>query len=81
MVTQESIWVVITEKSSNLFILRFPGTSLMVQWLSLHSPNAEGLGSIPSWGTRSPILQLSLNAATEKRKDIECHSEDPTCCI
>ena len=80
MVTQESIWVVITEKSSNLFILRFPGTSLIVQQLSFQSPNAEGLGSIPSRGTGSHMPQLSWNAATEKRKDIKCCNEDRTCC-
>ena len=25
--------------------------SLVVQWLTLHSPNAEGMGLIPGWGT------------------------------
>ena len=34
------------------------GTSLVVQWLRLHAPNAEGLGSIPDPGTRSPMPQL-----------------------
>ena len=29
-----------------------PGTSSVVQWLRLHSPNAGGLGSIPSQGTK-----------------------------
>ena len=29
------------------------GTSLVVQWLRFHTPNAEGPGSIPGWGTRS----------------------------
>ena len=28
-------------------------TSLVVQWLRLHAPNAEGPGSIPGQGTRS----------------------------
>ena len=36
------------------------GTSLVVQWLRLHAPNAGGLGSIPSWGTSSHILQLRV---------------------
>ena len=31
------------------------GTSLIVQWLRLLSPNAGGPGSIPSHGTRSPM--------------------------
>ena len=34
--------------------------SLVVQWLRLHAPNAEGLGSIPDQGTRSHMLQLSV---------------------
>ena len=32
------------------------GTSLVVQWLRLHAPNAGGLGSIPGRGTRSHML-------------------------
>ena len=34
----------------------FTGTSLVVQWLRVHGPNAEGLGSIPGQGTRSHML-------------------------
>ena len=34
----------------------------MVQWLRLYAPNAEGLGSIPSQGTRSHRPQLSSHA-------------------
>ena len=30
------------------------GTFLVVQWLRLHSPNAEGTGLIPGWGTKIP---------------------------
>ena len=29
-------------------------TSLVVQWLRLHAPNAGGLGSIPGQGTKIP---------------------------
>ena len=36
------------------------GTSLMVQWLRLRAPNAEGLGSTLSWGTRSHKIQLRV---------------------
>ena len=39
-----------------------PGTPLMVQWLRLCAPNAEGLGSIPGQGTRSYMLQLRSSA-------------------
>ena len=30
------------------------GTSLAVQWLRFHTPNAEGTGLIPGWGTKIP---------------------------
>ena len=33
------------------------GTSLVVQWLRLHVPNAGSLGSIPGQGTRSHMPQ------------------------
>ena len=33
------------------------GTSLVVQWLRLCTPNAGGLGSIPGWGTSSHMTQ------------------------
>ena len=29
------------------------GTSLVVQWVRLHTPNAGGPALIPGWGTRS----------------------------
>ena len=35
-------------------------TSLVVQWLRLCAPNTGGLGSIPSQGTRSHMLQLRV---------------------
>ena len=34
------------------------GTSLVVQWLRLHTPNAGSLGSIPGQGTRFHMPQL-----------------------
>ena len=34
----------------------------MVQWVRLHAPNAGGPGSIPGWGTRSP-----MHAVTKER--------------
>ena len=37
------------------------GTSLVVQQLRLHAPNAGGLGSVPSQGTRSHMLQLRVH--------------------
>ena len=35
----------------------FLGTSLVVQWLRLHDPNAGGLGSIPGQETRAHMPQ------------------------
>ena len=35
-------------------------TSLMVQWLRLHAPNAGGLVSIPGQGNRSHMPQLRV---------------------
>ena len=41
------------------------GTSLVIQWLRLCTPNTGGLGSIPGQGTRSHKPQLkSLHAMT-----------------
>ena len=37
------------------------GPSLVVQWLRLYAPNAGGLFSIPSQGTRSHMLQLRVH--------------------
>ena len=36
------------------------GTSLVVQWLRLHIPNAGDPGSIPGQGTRYKVLQLRV---------------------
>ena len=37
---------------------RGTGTSLVVQWLRFHTPNAGSLGSIPGQGTRSHMPPL-----------------------
>ena len=49
------------------------GTSLVVQWLRLHAPNAGGLGSIPDQGTRSLSPQLKIFAPA-KMEDSMCRS-------
>ena len=46
-------------------------TSLMVQWLKLHAPNATALRSIPDKGTRSHILQVKIPHIATKN----CHSQ------
>ena len=38
------------------------GTSLVVQWRGLPTPNAGGLGLIPGQGTRSHMQQLRASA-------------------
>ena len=38
----------------------------MVQWLRLQAPSAGDLGSIPSQGTRSHMLQLKSPRSTDK---------------
>ena len=45
------------------FLKKVIGTSLVVQWLRLHAPNAGGLGSIPGQGTKSHMLQLIPSVA------------------
>ena len=43
------------------------GTSLVIQWLRLCTPNAGGLGFDPGQGTRSHLLQqLKIQCATTK---------------
>ena len=46
-------------------------TSLVVQWLQLLAPNAEGPGSIPGQGTRSHILQLKIPRALTKTQHVQ----------
>ena len=53
---------------------RHLGTSLVVQWLRLHTPNAGGLGSIPGQGTRSHMLQLSVRILQPKIGDPMCYT-------
>ena len=53
------------------FNMTADGTSLVVQWLRFHAPNAGDPGSIPGQGNRSHMLQLKiLHAATKT-----CHNQ------
>ena len=57
-------------------------TSLVVQWLRHHAPNAGGPGSIPGQGTRSRMPQLRARMPQPKiqqvaTKDPACDNEDP----
>ena len=42
------------------------GTSLLVHWLRLHTPNAGVGGSIPRQGIRPHMLQLKILSVTTK---------------
>ena len=53
------------------------GTSLVVQWLRLHAPNAGGPGSIPGQAARSFMLQLKIMHATAKTEDLTCRKQAP----
>ena len=53
------------------------GTSLVVQWLRLHAPDARGPGPILSQGTRSHMLQLKILHASTKIEDPVCHNSEP----
>ena len=45
----------------------FPsGISLVVQWLRLHVPNVDGLGSVSGWGTRCHMSQVQVMYATAR---------------
>ena len=56
------------------------GTSLVVQWLRLHAPNAGGLGSIPVWGARYRSLQLRVHMPQLKIVHAAMQIQDPECC-
>ena len=60
--------------------IKISGTSLVVQWLRLHTPNALSLGSIPGQGTGSHMRklkvrlpQLKMPHSTTKIEDSVCH--------
>ena len=45
-----------------------PEISLVIQWLRLHTPNAEALGSIPGQRTKSCMLQQRTKTTKLKKK-------------
>ena len=55
------------------------GTSLVVQWLRLHAPNAGGQGSIPGQGTRAHMPQLRV--LEPQFKDSMCRHKDGKSCV
>ena len=55
------------------------GISLVVQWLRLHTPNAGGLGSVPSQGIRSHKPQLNVCGPQLKILHTAKKIKDPPC--
>ena len=68
------------KKKNKTPLMRRYGSSLMVQWLRLHTPNAGVLGLIPSQGTRSHMLQLRIHTLQVKIPRAVKKTEDPECC-
>ena len=62
-----------TQPTSTYFCVKnkVEGTSLVVQWIGLHAPNAGGPGSIPGQGSRS-----HMHAAT---KSLHATTKEPEC--
>ena len=56
------------------------GTSLVVQWLRLHAPNAADLSSIPGGGSRAHMLQLRVSTSQLKILHDAMKIKDPVCC-
>ena len=53
----------------------YPGTSIVVPWLTLHAPNAGGLGLIPGQGTRSNVLQLRVHTPQLRSRMLQRRSK------
>ena len=52
-----------------------PGTSLVLQWIRLHTPSeCRGPGSISGQGTRFHMPQLKIPNAATKTDDPACHN-------
>ena len=55
------------------------GTSLVVKWLRLSTPNAGGPGLIPGQGTRSHMPQLRPSIAQEIKINIKKKKKNKIC--
>ena len=49
------------------------GTSLVVQWLRFHAPNAGVLGSIPGQGTRSHMHATTKSSRATTKEPASCN--------
>ena len=68
----------LTDKGQD--ILKRDETSLVVQWLRLHAPNAEGWSLIPGQGTKSHRPQLRVPMLWLKVPRAPTKNEDPKWC-
>ena len=71
-------WKIVLSHWKTLTLLSkiiWPGTSLVAQWLRLHTPNTGDWGSTPGQGTRSHIPQLKVRVPQLK---ITHAAEDPS---
>ena len=54
------------------------GTSLVVQWVRLHVPNAGGLGSIPGRGARS-LMHAATKSPHATTRSLQAATKKSTC--
>ena len=57
----------------------FIGTSLVVQWLRLHAPNAGAPGVTPGEGTRSH-MHAATKSSHATTKSLHATTKEPMCC-
>ena len=60
-----------------IFVRTTHGTSLVVQWLRLHTSNTGGPSSSADQGTRAQVPQLKILHAETKAENPTCHNQDP----
>ena len=64
MLPQIQLQFIIHSHSFIKFIITFPGTALVVQWLRLRSTSAGDPGQIPGQGNRLLMLQVTSPRTT-----------------
>ena len=51
----------------HLLLRHLKVTTLVIQWLEIHTPDAGHPGLFPAWGTRSHLPQLRILYTSTKR--------------
>ena len=68
----QCVHILLKRKKRNLICIETPrGTSLVVQGLRLHAPNAGGLGSSPGQGTRACMPKLRSSIKKKKERNTQ----------